>query len=94
MLLQEDVHSLLTPLFFLFLRCLQTLPVCKVILWQNVGFSFGGRVLCSSDFACYSYREALSLPLSPIDFKNKALSTEELRLQLLSPLVISLKGLL
>lgn len=29
MLLQEDVHSLLTPLFLL-PRCLQTLPVCAV----------------------------------------------------------------
>lgn len=56
------------PLFFLLLRCLQTLPVCNMILWQSISFSFDGRVLHSSDFACYSYRAALSLPLSPDGF--------------------------
>lgn len=89
MLLQEDVHSLLTPLFFLLPRCLQTLPVCNMILWQSIGFSFDGMILHVTPTEKPSLCHSLLM-----DFKNKALSTEELRLQHLSPLVRSLKGLL
>lgn len=62
---KEDVHSLLTPLFFLLPRCLQVLPVCNAILWQSTSFSFAGCILHSSDSACHSHRETFSLPLSP-----------------------------
>lgn len=77
MLLQEDVHSLLIPLFFLLPRCLQILPVCNVILWQSTSLSFAGCILHSSDSACHSHREAFSLPLLTWwIFKTKALSTK------------------
>lgn len=91
MLLQEDVHS---PLTLFLPRCLQTFPVCNVILWQSINFSFDGQVLHWSDFACYSYRKTLSLPLSLMDLKNKVVSTEDQSLLLLSPLVLKLKELL